>query len=238
MPLRALKAKLREIERNSRRVKRDRFDRAQGIAFVVSAFMAPLIVVKLDSWHVRSTVETVAAGFALPGAERGAVIAAEVPVEAKLRPPAGVLPLAELRLVETRTRHGWPLATRHVRSPTRVEAVLLAHAPETQRAEATVAGETLFASKGKFPSPGEAETHVGGWIFSIGAWWMLLNLAVAAVLVPLRFAWKVRKSVRNAVRQGRIDRCHCPNCGYDARGSILMGRCPECGHELYERPDW
>jgi hypothetical protein len=238
MPFRPLKAKLREIKRNSRRVERDGFDRAQEIAFVLAAIIAPVAVMKLDTSYTRSTNEVIAAGYAFQNPDSNKLFAIEVPVEAKLRPPIGTLPLAELRLVETHTWHGWPLSTRLVTSAARVEPTLLATCPEELRAEILSAGSALFTSKSKLPSPGTTTTYFGGWIFSIGAWWVLLTVAAALVLMPARAAWRVRKAVRNAVRQGRIDRCHCPNCGYDARGSILLGRCPECGHELYERPDW
>ena len=47
MPIRALRSKLREIDRNSRRKQRDVFDRLQSVAFVVAAVLAPLIVLRL-----------------------------------------------------------------------------------------------------------------------------------------------------------------------------------------------
>ena len=53
MPFRPLKAKLREIKRNSRRVERDGFDRAQEIAFVLAAIIAPVAVMKLDTSYTR-----------------------------------------------------------------------------------------------------------------------------------------------------------------------------------------
>jgi hypothetical protein len=67
---------------------------------------------------------------------------------------------------------------------------------------------------------------------------VLTSLGLAALLAPMRFGWFLYRRGRNAVRQGRIDRCHCPNCGYNAKYSILRGRCPECGSELYERPEY
>ena len=179
-----------------------------------------------------------AAAFAFRNRDSEQIFAAKVPVTPVLRPPSGILPLAELRLVSTRSWRGWPLATSDHATATRVDVVLLATCPEYLRDEVTAAGQGVFAQTGlALPTP-KTTVHVGGWIFSIGAWWVMLTIAAALVLTPLRLAFRVRKTVRNVVRQGRIDRCHCPNCGYDARGSILTGRCPECGGELYERPDW
>ena len=42
---------------------------------------------------------------------------------------------------------------------------------------------------------------------------------------------------RTLVRQGRIDRCHCPSCGYNAKHSIMRGRCPECGSDWSDSDD-
>ena len=81
-------------------------------------------------------------------------------------------------------------------------------------------------------------THIAAWVFSSGAWWIMLSMALAIVLAPIRLAWFLRKETRTAVRQSRIGRCHCPSCGYNAKHSILHGRCPECGRELYERPTY
>lgn len=238
MPIRALRSKLREIDRNSRRKQRNIFDRWQSAAFVGAALLAPLIVMQLDSRYERSSDEVLAAAVAFRDHDGEEVRAAKVPVAKVLRPPAGILPLAELRLVSTRSWNGWPLATSDRATATRVDVALLANCPEDLRDEVTAAGQGVFAQTGLvLPTPKTA-VHVGGWIFSIGAWWVMLAVAAALVLAPLRIAFRVRKTVRNVVRQGRIDRCHCPNCGYDARGSILTGRCPECGGELYERPDW
>lgn len=238
MPIRALRSKLREIDRNSRRKQRNIFDRWQSAAFVVAAVLAPLIVLRLETWYVRSSDEVLAAAFAFRNRESEQVLAAKVPVTPVLRPPSGILPLAELRLVSTRSWRGWPLATSDHATETRVDVALLATCPEYLRDEVAAAGEGVFAQAGLvLPTP-KTTVHVGGWIFSIGAWWVLLTVAAALVLAPLRFAFRVRKTVRNVVRQGRIDRCHCPNCGYDGRGSITTGRCPECGGDLYERPDW
>ena len=62
--------------------------------------------------------------------------------------------------------------------------------------------------------------------------------ALLEELAPMRLGWFLYRRTRTAVRQGRIDRCHCPSCGYNAKHSILRGRCPECGSELYERPEF
>ena len=238
MPIRALRSKLREIDRNSRQRRRDVFDRMQSAAFMGAALLAPLIVMQLDSRYKRSSDEVLAAAFAFRNRDSDEVRAAKVPVTPVLRPPPGILPLAELRLVSTRSWHGWPLATSDRAGSSRTEVVLFANCPAYLRDEVTAAGDDVFAQTGLVRPAEETTVHIGGWIFSIGAWWVMLTVTAALVITPLRLAFRVRKSVRNVVRQGRIDRCHCPNCGYDARGSILTGRCPECGGELYERPDW
>ena len=68
-------------------------------------------------------------------------------------------------------------------------------------------------------------------------WWILLSVATWIVVSPLRLGWYLFRRGRTIVRQRRIDRCLCPTCGYDAKHSVLVGRCPECGSEIYERPE-
>ena len=73
--LRAIRRKLREIDRNSRQVKRGWADHVLGISFVASALIAPLIVFKLDSWIVRRSTETVAVFAVFEGVDSTAAAA-------------------------------------------------------------------------------------------------------------------------------------------------------------------
>ena len=242
MPLRSLRRSLREIDRNSRRVKRDWIDRTLGGAFVASLFVAPLLVVKMESWVVRRTTETVALVVVFKGLEGDEARGLRVKdlTTKTLSFPASTIPLAELRQVQDRAWHGWPLVTRDATMPPRFEVKLLPACPESRRDEVIAAAQRALEADPRglqLVPPGE-QAHIGGWIFSVGAWWVLLTACAWLAAVLVRIGREMRRVARNAVRQGRIDRCHCPSCGYNARESIQTGRCPECGGDLYERPDW
>jgi len=181
---------LREIQRNSRRVERNRFDRVQGAGFVLFAFLAPFLVWKMQSWHATESSEVlmiVRVYEALDGQGRG-----------------GKMVATEIKASERSS--SWKAMQ--------------------------VIGRT-----GKFVGTDQTRSHVAAWVFSSGAWWIMLSFALAVLLAPMRLGWWLYRRTRTVVRQSRIDRCHCPNCGYNAKHSILRGRCPECGSELYERPD-
>jgi predicted Zn-ribbon and HTH transcriptional regulator len=68
-------------------------------------------------------------------------------------------------------------------------------------------------------------------------WWVIVSIAVSATMSIARLGWYLARRGRTVVRQRRIDRCLCPSCGYDTKQSVLIGRCPECGSEIYERPE-
>ena len=46
-------------------------------------------------------------------------------------------------------------------------------------------------------------THIAAWVFSSGAWWIMLSMALAIMLAPIRLVWFLRKETRTAVRQSR-----------------------------------
>lgn len=242
MPLRAIRRKLREIDRNSRQVRRTWADRIVGAAFVASIFIAPVIVLKMESWVVRRGTDTlalVAVFKGLEGEEMAGRRVTDPKMQAAKYPPSTV-PLAEVRQFQDRSWHGWPLVTRDETMPPRFEIKLLPACPPSREPEVAAAAQRELEANPPTIRAAAAggKVHLGGWIFSVGAWWLLLTGAVWLALIPLRVGREVHRVARNAVRQGRIDRCHCPNCGYDGRGSIETGRCPECGGDLYERPDW
>lgn len=242
MPLRAIRRKLHEINRNSRQLKRSWADRVVGGAFVVSLLIAPLIVLGMESWAVKRETRQlalVAVFKGLVGEEMSAKRTGDAKRKSALYPPSTV-PLAEVRQVQDRAWFGWPLVTGDEVLPPRFEVRLLPACPASREVEVLAAAQAALAADPRADKPSAVgdTVHIGGWIFSVGAWWMLLTAFVWLVLLPVRIGREVHRAARNAVRQGRIDRCHCPNCGYDGRGSIETGRCPECGGDLYERPDW
>ena len=233
-----LRRALREIRRSSRHVERDVFDRIQGLGFVVAAVAAPFLVAVMQSLAVRETREVllVARVFVPAGSE---ALAAH-PIEDEMRGGAspGTVPMADVELVERIEWRGWPLVTAHRVFPTERVAHLTASCPERRRAEVVRAAEPVFARSGLAREVESAHRHLAAKVFSFTIWWILGSLAIATALLPFRIAARTWRRGRTIVRQGRIDRCRCPNCGYDARESILRGRCPECGSELYERPDY
>lgn len=237
-PWRALRGKLREVDRNSRRTQRDFFDRIQHVSFIAGAVAAPIIVATLEEGVVRTTSDPLAAIVAFERAGEATVRTARVDEEELKRPIAGAFGLAQARVVEPRTLRGWPFPTREAVGPTSLEITFAPSVRASRKAEIISAVDALAAADGLMRRESVERAVIAGWIFSIGSWWVFINLGVALVLAPIRFAWRVFRRGRSMIRQGRIDRCHCPNCGYDARGSILTGRCPECGSDLYERPEY
>jgi membrane protein implicated in regulation of membrane protease activity len=233
---------LREIRRNSRRVERNVFDRVQGAGFVAFAFVAPLVVWKMQSWSVRETSETlmiVRIYESIPNAgERGVLGAVEIRAKERDAPWKASLPLADADLVQRTEWRGWPLVTSHTNRATELNITRMATCPASREPEVRKAAMQVVERNGRFVAGDVAHTHVASWVFSSGAWWIMLSMALAVALAPVRLCWRLFRRTRTLVRQGRIDRCHCPNCGYNAKHSIMRGRCPECGSELYERPDY
>lgn len=240
--MRSPAAILREIRRNSRRVERSRFDRIQGAGFVLFAFVAPLVVWKMQSVWVRDTTEAILAirVFELPGDQggRGVVRAAAIEPTDRSAAWSGSIPLADVDLVQRSEWRGWPLATTHTSSATELMVTRMANCPASRDAEVRRAAMQVIERAEKSVPADRRHTHIAAWVFSSGAWWIMLSIALAVVLAPIRLGWWLSRRTRTVVRQSRIDRCHCPNCGYNAKHSILQGRCPECGSELYERPEY
>ena len=228
---------LREIRRNSRRVERTAFDRVQDAGFVLFAFIAPLVVARMESLRVRETSETLVIARVFEPIESRALLAREIAPEDRAKPWSGSVPMADVELVQRTEWRGWPLVTQHTAFATTTVVTRTASCPASREAEALRAANSVFARAQREVTADLTRNHIASWVFSSGAWWMMLSLALAAVLAPIRFGWFLYRRTRTVVRQSRIDRCHCPNCGYNAKHSILMGRCPECGSELYERPD-
>ena len=232
---------LREIQRNSRRVERNGFDRVQGAGFVIFAFLAPVIVWKMESWRSSETAETimiVRVYEALDGDGRtGKVVGTEIKASERSASWKASLPLADVDLVQRSRWSGWPLSTSHTDFAMDLVVTRMATCPASREPQVREAAMQVIDRAGKFVGTDRTKTHIEGWVFSSGAWWIMLSLALAVVLAPARFGWWLLRRTRTVVRQSRIDRCHCPNCGYNAKHSILRGRCPECGSELYERPD-
>ncbi|MFM2165506.1 MAG: hypothetical protein RL325_1943 [Planctomycetota bacterium] len=232
---------LREIRRNSRRVEQNRFDRVQGAGFVAFALLAPAIVWRLESARVVDETETIAtvrvfAPLGSDGATSELQAAIVEPDQRSARWPAA-LPLAEVDVTQRTTWCGWPFATRQVVHPVVFGVTRMPICPASREDAVRQTARIVLERANTELPPAAERTHLAAWVFSSGAWWVGLSLALAALLAPLRVGWFIYRRTRTAVRQGRIDRCHCPNCGYNAKHSILRGRCPECGSELYERPD-
>ncbi len=235
-----VRRKLREIRHHSRRVERNAFDRAQSIGFVVSAFVAPAMVYAMNEWYVRDRVDVlllVRVTISIQGNTLDAVVISQDPnVRAAPMPYAN--PIADVTLVERSAKRGWPFITTQTLFASQLDTKLLPSARESQRAaiEATAQRAISVAKVGRTTT--EHSTQVAAWIFASAAWWLLLTCAIALALMPLRFARFMYRATRTRVRQGRIDRSHCPNCGYNSRESRVRGICPECGSRLYERPEY
>jgi ssDNA-binding Zn-finger/Zn-ribbon topoisomerase 1 len=232
---------LREIQRNSRRVERNRFDRVQGAGFVLFAFLAPFLVWKMQSWHATESSEVlmiVRVYEALDGQGRGGkMVATEIKASERSSSWKASLPLADVDLVQRSQWRGWPLSTLHTDFATELAVTRMATCPAAREGEVRDTAMQVIGRTGKFVGTDQTRSHVAAWVFSSGAWWIMLSFALAVLLAPMRLGWWLYRRTRTVVRQSRIDRCHCPNCGYNAKHSILRGRCPECGSELYERPD-
>ena len=253
-PLARIHGVLRDIRYHSRRVERNRFDRVQGAGFVLFAFMAPLVVWRMEDLRVRESRETLQWIRAYDPIDEFGRSEGVRAIEIEEKDTDGAwprsTPLATAEVIERTTWRGWPLVTKDtVHAPKTVLSTLPActgvRRAEVERAvqrlvdkSAPRHGDRAADAQGQDARADRTRTHIASWIFSSGAWWVLLSLGLAVALAPLRLGWFLYRRGRNAVRQGRIDRCHCPNCGYNAKYSILRGRCPECGSELYERPDW
>jgi ssDNA-binding Zn-finger/Zn-ribbon topoisomerase 1 len=235
-------AALREIKRNSRRVERNGFDRVQGAGFALFAVAAPLIVWRMESVRVVVETESIATVrvFAPLGADgsKDEMQAAIVDPDQKSARWPAALPLAEVDATQRTTWGGWPFATRQTVDPVEFKVVRMPGCPASREDAVRATAQAVLRRFQRELPPAAERTHLASWVFSSGAWWVGLSLALALLLAPLRFGWFVYRRTRTAVRQGRIDRCHCPNCGYNAKHSILRGRCPECGSELYERPEY
>lgn len=227
----------REIDRHSRAVRRDGFDRARSAAFVLAFLASPFVVSRMQDIAVSREREDLMLMRVFRMEDGGEVKAQRIESDDRGTPWRVFMPVAEATLVGRSEWRGWPLTTRHVVEPTEIELSMLAGAPARDRTAALRAAERLAGTSGLVVPSRAERTHVAAWVFSAGIWWMLLALAAVLVIEPLRWTVTVVRRTRTAVRQSRIDRCHCPNCGYDAKHSILMGRCPECGSELYERPE-
>ncbi len=233
---------LREIRHHSRRVERNQFDRVQAAGFVLFAFVAPFLVSKMESVRVResSAMLVLVRVFDTLGnsGESLGVRATEISAKDRAMPWREQVPLADVELVQHTLWCGWPLVTSHTDLPTEILVTRTASCPATREAEVLRHARPVLERKGFAESQATTQTHLSSWIFSWGAWWVMLSVGLALLLLPLRFAHLLTRRTRTLVRQSRIDRCHCPNCGYNAKHSILRGRCPECGSELYERPDY
>ena len=243
-PIRSIRRKIREINHHSRRVERDIFDRAQSIGFVVSAPLALLAVDRMDSWYIRNerTVLATARVFvSIDNDDLRAVMIDDATATSTII-PVGTIPLGTVDLVEPIDRRGWPLVSSSTQFPTesavRSDARVTGSNRASKRAAIVAATEPLFRKADLVRIDESNTVHLASWTFSWCAWWCILALATSLAIAPCRFAWFLRRKLRNNQRQGRIDRCHCPNCGYNARESILRGVCPECGSELYERPEY
>jgi ssDNA-binding Zn-finger/Zn-ribbon topoisomerase 1 len=233
---------LRDIRRNSRRVERNRFDRIQGAGFVLSAFLAPLVVWRMESIRVTQSSEilmTIRVFETLDSSGRSErVRGIDIDPADRVKPWSGSLPLADVELTRRTEWRGWPLVTRYTEFPTEFAITRMANCPASREGEVAKAARPVVDRAGKWAPDEERHTVIASWVFSSGAWWVMLSFALALALAPIRLTWFIFRRGRTMVRQGRIDRCHCPNCGYNAKHSILRGRCPECGSELYERPEY
>lgn len=242
-PFRFAERKLREIRHHSRKVEWDGFDLALARGFALFSILAAFAVAATERSIVRREREEIAYArvFRTPGDDT--IRAAPIDAEARANPWPTARVLADCTLSRNRVARGWPLTSRVELGLVEVAVEPTPSCPgalvDRVRAVATPV-LTKSAADGGAPGPGapaEKQLHVAAWIFSYGAWWTMLTLALWLVLLPLRIGTRLVRGTRNRIRQGRIDRCHCPSCGYDAKHSILRGRCPECGSELYERPD-
>jgi membrane protein implicated in regulation of membrane protease activity len=235
-------ALIRDIRYHSRRVEGSVFDRIQGGGFVAFAFIAPVVVWRMERIVVRETVEQLQEIRVFePIDDTGRVEpvrAIDVPPDERDRPWPRSTPLATVFVEQRTVWRGSPLVTSDTLEVPVLRIERLPACRDARVAEVRRAAEGVTRRAQAAADAPRTRTHAASWVFSSGAWWVTLSFALAVVLAPLRLARFVYRRGRTVVRQSRIDRCHCPNCGYNARKSILIGRCPECGSELYERPDY
>jgi hypothetical protein len=242
-PFRFVERKLRDIRHHSREVEWDGFDLALARGFALFSILAAFAVALSERSIVRREREVIAYARVFRTLEDEAIRAAPIDAEARGNPWPTARVLADCELARTRVSRGWPLTSRVELGPVKIEVEPTPSSPATlvdRVREAATPVLTKSARDAGAPGPGtpaEKHLHVTAWIFSYGAWWAMLTSALWLVLLPLRIGTRLVRGTRNRIRQGRIDRCHCPSCGYDAKHSILRGRCPECGSELYERPE-
>jgi hypothetical protein len=234
--MRAVARRLREIDRHSRRVERNAFDRAIGAGFVLALVLAPVATWRMQRTVVDREREPLLLMRAFITLDDDRIRVQPVDPEQRGQVWRTVVPMADIELVRERARAGWPFATFEEISETRLEAELSPSCRESRRAEVLAAAAPI-ARASRLESPAESRTHLVSWVFSIAVWWILLSVATWIAVTPLRLGWYFFRRGRTIVRQRRIDRCLCPNCGYDAKHSVLVGRCPECGSEIYERPE-
>lgn len=238
MIFRRLQRKLREVRHHSRRVERNVFDRAQSIGFVIAAFAAPVAAYTMNEWHRRDRAETVLIVRVYVTVDSDVMRATVVDERGSKTSAPLMIALADVRLMSESEWRGWPLVTSHSVLPTRMDTQLLGAARESQRTAIIALAQRECERSGLTRTTSTHENHIASWVFVFGTWWLLISFTFACALMPLRFANMVYRRARTSVRQGRVNRLHCPNCGYDARESVFRGVCPECGSELYERPDY
>ncbi len=236
--LRALRRKLREIRYHSRRIERNAFDRTQSAGFVLAAFTAPLLTWMMNDTRVVDRAETVASARVYITTDSDVIRATLTDARGGNPESRLIVPLADVTLVECSQWRGWPLTTSVARLADRTEVQLFASARESQRNAITAAGTRVLLATHTPRSEVTLENHLAAWVFASGAWWIMQSFALMLLLAPMRVAHRMYRRGRTHIRQTRINRLHCPSCGYDARESAFRGICPECGGRLYERPEY
>lgn len=237
--LRRIRRSLRDIRRYSKPKSPDVLDRVQEWAFIAAFLIAPVVAWGFERGAATITVEKqlLVRVYLKPDATKLEGSPAD-PRDTAGRGWTGVTPMAEIGVQRTTHWFGWPLAMREERAASELVTTLLPSCPESRRTEAEAVARKIAEDRSVYFARSETRLHYGSWIFSSAAWWMIIVFAVALALVPIRIGRIARKRVRNAIRQGRIARSRCPNCGYDVRRTVIRGFCPECGSEIYERPEY
>ncbi len=240
---RAFRKSQREIARYSKPKQHTIFDAIQSGAFVVAFFVAPGIVWYTQRVHVQVSSDVVlhVRVFRSPEIERtehGGLTGFAVADEDRNAGWIGVTPMAQVSVVDETTHHGWPLSTLDFTPPTVLRATLIPPCQESMRTDVESVARGVAQKDGVFTAQSRTRVHYGSWIFSIGAWWLMISAVVSVLLMPARVIVVIRKRARNAIRQGRMNTSRCPNCGYNVRSTVILGRCPECGSSVYERPEY